>query len=516
MGGTYQENLILDTHSGTAEDPITFKPYNQDEVVIDGGGSTVSEGTAIMELRNVSHIVIEGFSFRNIQKRYAKGLVIYEGCANITVSGNIFSEIHFSSNPNATVTYSENASPFLVYGTNASQAVTDIVFRNNEVFNCRTGYSEGVSFSGNVDGFLVEGNYVHDITNIGIHAEGHFGTCPDPTKDQARNGIIRGNTVHDCASNVAIAGGIYVDGARDIIIENNKSYNGQLGISVGCENIGKTASNITVRNNVVYGNSETGIEIGGYDYPSNSGAVVGASITGNTTFKNDTGNNWTGELWVTYCEDLVVENNIFAADNANKVIFYYETNNGLGNSFNHNLYHAPSGAINSVFTYDGVGYNGFSQYVQATNLDTQSLFQDPMFVHAQEGDFHLEASSPAIDAGNPNFVPASGEVDIDGENRTFMAVDCGADEFQEILDIPSVTSAQTVTAYPNPTIGQVFLEGNFTTISYRIYNVLGVEVLQGDTNTATLHLESLPSGLYFLYLTLPETGHQQMIKLIRQ
>lgn len=516
MGGTYVENIVLDTHSGTTAQPIIFRKYDHNEVIIDGGGSNVPEGTAIMELRNVANITVEGFTFRNIQKRFAKGLVIYEGCSNIEVNGNTFTEIHFSDNPNATVTYSDNASPLLVYGNSASQAVTNITFRDNEIYNCRTGYSEGMSFSGNVDGFLVEGNYVHDITNIGIHAEGHFGTCPDPENDQARNGIIRNNTVHDCASNVAIAGGIYVDGAKDIVIENNTSYNGQLGISVGCENIGKTASNITVRNNLIFGNSETGIEIGGYDYPNNSGYVINASVTGNTTYKNDTGNNWTGELWVTHCENLSVENNIFYADNANHVVFYYETDNGTGNHFNHNLYNAPSGPGNSIFTFDGVGYNGFSEYVQATNLDMQSTFDDPLFVDPQNGDFHLPLASPAIDAGNPSFVPAANEVDIDGENRMFSSVDCGADEYQEVLGTPTVSNSEEITAYPNPTTGAITLSGIQNTAHYRVYDLLGALVMEGTTENSMLDVGHLMGGLYLLQITLPDSGYEQTVKIIRQ
>ncbi len=516
MGGTYRENITLNTHSGNSGNPIVFKNYDQAEVIIDGGGTSVAEGTAIVELKDVSYIEIRGFTFRNIKKRFAKGLIIREGCSDISVNDNIFTEIHFSDNPNATVTYSDNASPLVVYGTNAAQAISNITMRGNEIYNCRTGYSEGMSFSGNVDGFLVEDNYVHDITNIGIHAEGHFGTCQDPLKDQARNGVIRNNIVHDCASNVAIAGGIYIDGARDVVIENNRSYNGQLGISVGCENVGKSASNIVVRNNVIYNNSETGIEIGGYDYPSNSGIVENAIVTGNTSFKNDTGNQWIGELWVTYNNNLTVENNIFYAENDQNVVYYYDANNGTGNTFNHNLYNLPSGAANAVFTVNGIGYNSFAQYVQGTGYDTQSQFVDPLFMDASNGDFHVEATSPAVDAGNPTFIPATGELDMDGENRMYSVVDCGADEFQEVLGVPSASSSEEITIYPNPTKGDLYLTGSEGTISYTVFSILGTAVLAGSTGNSYIDLTNLQSGIYIIKLRLPETGYEQSVKLIRR
>ncbi|MCP4592362.1 MAG: hypothetical protein GY842_16640, partial [bacterium] len=47
-----------------------------------------------------------------------------------------------------------------------------------------------------------------------------------------------------------------------------------------------------------------------------------------------------------------------------------------------------------------------------------------------EGDYHLTAASPTINAGDPGYTPASGETDIDGDPRlNHGRVDIGADEF---------------------------------------------------------------------------------------
>ena len=59
------------------------------------------------------------------------------------------------------------------------------------------------------------------------------------------------------------------------------------------------------------------------------------------------------------------------------------------------------------------------------NLDADPIFQDPSNL-----DFHIQAGSPCIDAGDAAFVPVPGETDIDGEARVRgTAVDIGADEF---------------------------------------------------------------------------------------
>ncbi|MBU0640405.1 MAG: right-handed parallel beta-helix repeat-containing protein [Planctomycetes bacterium] len=65
------------------------------------------------------------------------------------------------------------------------------------------------------------------------------------------------------------------------------------------------------------------------------------------------------------------------------------------------------------------------------NIDT-----DPLFVDPANDDYHLAVGSPCIDAGDPAFVAAPGETDMDGEYRLWdgdavpgARVDMGADEF---------------------------------------------------------------------------------------
>jgi hypothetical protein len=72
------------------------------------------------------------------------------------------------------------------------------------------------------------------------------------------------------------------------------------------------------------------------------------------------------------------------------------------------------------------------------NINLDPLFTslgslDALRVYTQ-GDYHLLASSPCIDAGDPAFVAAPDTVDIDGNPRISGAkVDMGADEFQSFI-----------------------------------------------------------------------------------
>ncbi len=68
--------------------------------------------------------------------------------------------------------------------------------------------------------------------------------------------------------------------------------------------------------------------------------------------------------------------------------------------------------------------------------DAGNIDADPQFVDAGGGDFHVAAGSPCIDAGPADYVLLPGDMDMDGEFRTWNAsgggpgiIDIGADEF---------------------------------------------------------------------------------------
>ena len=59
-----------------------------------------------------------------------------------------------------------------------------------------------------------------------------------------------------------------------------------------------------------------------------------------------------------------------------------------------------------------------------------NISQDPLFLASISKNFHLTLDSPCINAGDPEFVPAAGQTDIDGEDRIYAArIDMGADEY---------------------------------------------------------------------------------------
>lgn len=426
--GIYYEGISIAV-SGKAGSYIVFRNYEKETVVVDGKG--VGEENLLL-IDGKSYIKVIGIHFTNLVKNYAKGIHIANGAHHIEIRDNKISHIHFSINATDPATPDTNAQPLIVFGSNSVQAITDLVIDNNEIFNCRTGYSEALAVNGNVENFQVTNNRVHDITNIGIDLVGHEGTCPDPAKDQARYGIIRGNLAYNCVSSYATSGGIYVDGARNITIERNRVHHCGWGIEVGCENIGKVAENIVVRNNVLYFNRDAGISIGGFDFPNLSGKVVNCKLFGNTCYQNDQKQNGNGEITVWYgTEKSTIQGNIFYCSTQNILLNSQGENMG-DNRLDYNLWYGPQNT--GVFTWNKATYSNFALYQKGSGQDIHSLFASPLFVSldATNPNLHLQATSPARNHGDPYYLPATGEQDIDGEKRVAgSAIDIGADEVQQ-------------------------------------------------------------------------------------
>ena len=444
--GVYAENVTMQVSGSAGVGPITFQSYPGEAAVIDGTTLVPAANsiTALLRISNRSYLV-----FRDLELRgYKTTLSNKSSIAGIYISGTSH---HIELN-NVRVHDIEGIPPangsangIGIYGNN-NTAITNISLIGCEVYNLKTKSSESVVFNGNIDGFVVTNCSIHDCDNIGLDCIGFEGTSPNALLDQARNGVITRNLVYniDSITNPAYsldrgAGGIYVDGGKDILIEGNTVHHCNIGLEVASENPGKLASNCTVRNNFVYLNHVGGLFLGGADAVGNGG-TTNCSILNNTFFNNDTDAAGGGQIAIqANTTGVTIKQNIMVAGSFGSGNVFVLNPNFLptdGNTLNYNLYYSPAGAANSEWEWGADYIDKFADWKTTSGQDAQSSFSDPKLANMTiTPDLHLLASSPARNAGETTFVAAVGEVEVDLLARTAESrVDIGADEF-----VPTVT-----------------------------------------------------------------------------
>ena len=188
------------------------------------------------------------------------------------------------------------------------------------------------------------------------------------------------------------------------IIRNNhtsRSFGGFRAFASGTGD-GGINNALTVRNNVIYGNSA--------DQGNSAGEAVGGD--GGVVINNNT----------------VTQNSTIAAGAAGGLSCFGPctiANNIFWNNDNIDLYLSQSGAL---FDYNDVGVLGGSAPAESTG-DVQV---DPQFVEAADADFHLSGSSPLV-AFSPELYPLDYPyTDPDGdESPTSGRMDAGA--YQETI-----------------------------------------------------------------------------------
>ncbi|MBL7780585.1 MAG: right-handed parallel beta-helix repeat-containing protein, partial [Saprospiraceae bacterium] len=386
--GTYHEELYMGVSGTEPGEYITFRPFENDEVIVDGTEDPFF-ATILLWIENQSYIRIEGLKFRNaattgatgilitgesnhieilnnevsnIIGNYASGIQVRGTSSNITIEGNEIFAINFSALPTEVLMPESNTNPLLIVGDDPydpnpmamdpSNPIGAVVVSGNTIHDCRTGYSEGLTITGNVNGFTVTFNTLYNLSNIGIDAAGGYVYDPmnlvDPAQNFARNGLVAFNFVSNWTpplGGIDVAAGIYVDGGRDIVIEHNRVTNYGRGYEVGCEVSGWITSGIILRNNIAYNNRQAGIGIGGYDYPANTGKVTDCLVLNNTCYQNSQSLPGSeGELVIDYTENCAIKNNIFYAKNVLDRLLVAQPNSvmapSLGLVLDYNLYNA--------------------------------------------------------------------------------------------------------------------------------------------------------------------------------
>jgi len=440
--GTYCERINIKVSGASAEEPVTFKNYNDGRVIIDGSRTSPSEQEDMIHISNRSFIRLIGLEIMNNvngdEDYFVTGIGVWGKGKGIEIRNCRIHHIWYTGSDD-----DSGAQAIAVYGRNGDEPISDLVIDGNEIWDIKCGSGEAVALNGNVDGFQFTNNYVHDNNNIGLALIGdelfkNEPVCAVERNNRARNGFVAYNKMirNSCETNPCYpkndyrADGIYADGAKDTVIAYNICTENDIGIEAENETRNKLCSGIIVRDNLIYNNNAGGIAAGGYD--QDRGWAADCKFLNNTLYNNDVKNLGRGEIRIAKCRDLLFSGNIVYTGARNLAV----STENFGQkytyniTFNNNLYYGPGGSRGLRFTGVDTGLVGLNMWKYKTKQDGSSKIADPKFADAAKGDFRLLQGSPAIDFGNPAYIPEEDQTDFGGGPRIKgKAVDCGAYEF---------------------------------------------------------------------------------------
>ncbi|MCC7293271.1 MAG: hypothetical protein IT449_14525 [Phycisphaerales bacterium] len=263
--------------------------------------------------------------------------------------------------------------------------------RNNIIINNRASYGGGVDVDHGhtiLDHNVITGNIAED-THIILHISGDGGGVS----------VFRGQVTmlgNEIYNNRAYrdGGGIWGDLApadtMPIVLRDNLIYN---NTSEGTEGGGAG------KGGGMFFEANSSIEITGCTFTGNSGADAGDGIT----LRSD------GDLAATLYNSVVYGNGSTSGDGREVDLL--------------------SVTLDVSYCDIEAGEGGITANSSVVNWGAGNVDVDPMFKDLEADDYHLDNCSPLVNAGDPAFVPQSGETDVDGNERVLRgAVDIGADE----------------------------------------------------------------------------------------
>ncbi len=324
-----------------------------------------------------------------------------------------------------------------------------IVIQN---FDITRGYWSGVFINGrNNHDIQVIGNHFHDIGNR------HY-TVPSGTESYGIEGSYAGTTT----SNIVYDGNVFNNiGRLPTSGESSTDYDHDHGLYI-------YNGPYTITNNIFYANTA------GWDIQISPGSHD-TNIICNTFRGPNPNRDGLIMLWADSSHpnsNITIQNNIFY-NGRNYAIDTWQAYEA-GTLIDHNiLYGSPKGVINT------------SVITGSISITNNRINTDPMFVGAAENDYHLQAGSPAIDAGASAIVM----YDFDGNLRPQGAgFDIGAYEYAGTIAFTGSTNLFDFSLSTSANSLMLSRKQSAT-------NIVNAALLSGSPQSAAFAISGLPPGI---------------------
>ncbi len=558
-GGTYYSGITpSDNTTGTPSDNIVLTNYPDETPVIDMQNDDYSN------LDDVSYLLLQGITFKNPLGDYA-----------VYASGYDNPPIHSVTIKNCTfiggAIYCDMGENIQILNCNISDTPgAGIVFYGSELHkltktrieNCvltNTG-NDAITLHAD-DGHNNLGSYHLIKNNIvnGVLDE----NCYDITSGD--HIVLDGNVSIGCPeSGINIGGNVASNQVKWVRVINHISYD----LGWGGEHIyvgGYGNEYINVSKCTVYGQGENAILVDGGDAYMNEIRIFNNTVNG-------------GDL-----HDLPlvqINNEAYNLIFLNNILYFDEEYGGMEWNLSplvtsyysdYNLYWHTTlspGYIDIWYPDENL-----TDICNTYGQECNALEANPMFTDVANNNYHLQSTSPAIDAGNwlTYITSESGSgtsfvvVDalwfydgwnIEGEtgdtiktqsgqtavitsidyttntinlnqsiswtqnesvatNYSGTKPDIGAFEHSDITNI-STHKSNSLAVFPNPTKGIIYFSNDLTNNKYKVFSNLGRLVKSGIINKNELLLDDLNSGIYFIKIVDSHNEEMKTIKLIME
>jgi Carbohydrate binding module (family 6)/Right handed beta helix region/Protein of unknown function (DUF1565) len=474
-GFTYSESVGL-ANSGTSGNPITYQ--------VEPGTGTATLKTpfggqtrgAVFNIAGKSYITVQNLTFDGLLYGWAirvRGNQAWPGpfdAHHITIQNNsiknwgnqdlssgeynqqVDSQIEVSQASNVLVQNNlldeVRGFPINFFADDGNSVIGNTITHVHQKTTSGNGINQATGIQFGADTNLLIKNNTIAFVGDGSFGAGNGIWCDTPADDNNPRGpngsIVDGNIIHDHGGP-----GIVIEAwCNNVTVQRNVIYNGFGGIrSTEYGGPGMT-NDYHVFNNTVYNNQNYG-----FDMQTGTNAVVRNNI-----FMN----NGSSQIVVTdlAAPTITLSNNLYLAAG---------TNIGLWNCVDPCDYSSANRSFSSWLSVSG---------------ETNSKNIDPKFVNASAGDFHLQSTSPAIDAGTNVGLPYNGS-----------APDMGALEFGGTSGTPTPTPTLTPSQSAKPIPGRIEAEDYNTGGEGVGYHDLSPGNTGGAYRSDDVDIKTAPGGI---------------------
>lgn len=312
-GGTYAEQVTL-YKSGTASSPINFQAYPNETPAITGNSLGMTSWSALVSISG-SYITFSGFE------------VSYSSYIGLIIKGT-------HDVVDRAYSHHNQQNGIIICG-DYNTVQNSRVWRNalaNEYNASSGGYSTGLSAARDADGVtdyaVIRNNIVWENWGEGISTY------------EANQIIVDGNISHD-----NLTANIYISDTTNAMVQNNLVYmdpssyvygkNSNVGIMMGDEKYTPPSANITVINNIAYGNHRNYMW-----WQGSQGGGMNNVLIGGNTFVNGSGDGSNGNSNVIICpgphQNVRFEDNIIQQDSSIELLGAASIPDGV--TYSHNLW----------------------------------------------------------------------------------------------------------------------------------------------------------------------------------